>query len=1390
MKKILAFILTLTVTLSVQTTAFAVSYEGESVNDSDHGPVTEISEAAEEPETTEGLETAEEPESAEEPEAVEDPEASEELGTAEDPEPVQAVGSGENSYLGIKWSLDEDGTLELSGTYTGSGDISIEKDILGDSYADCKAVYCDFDPGAARSVLFGTFEAAGSNITLIKFGENFNTGSLRSMYYMFGGCTKLTELDLISFDTSGVEDMSCMFQYCAGLTDLDLTGFNTSNVKDMGSMFLDCQSLTELFLSKFDTSKVTSMWSMFSGCSKLEGLYIGAFNTSNVTDMGAMFSGCYSLKKINLSSFDTSKVKNMESMFSGCGGMETIDLSKIDTSSVEDMRWLFSSCSGLSTIDLSKFNTSNVTDMSGMFSECSGLVSLDLKSFDTSNVTDMGFMFDGCSSLTNLDISEFNTSNVADMGDMFSGCEGLTELDLRGFDTSKTTVMTEMFIGCDSLISLNLKSFNMSSVTEYRHMFFECNSLKELVTPFNNSLEAITLPRYFYDDAGYSYSELPVTENESMKLTVPEDADENEGNFYGISWSIDGNGVITLTGSYTGDGFVSLEENILKNHYVDCKKVICGFEPGNAKGISFGSFNEYGSNVEAITFSDNFDTEKFTSMEAMFSNCWSLTELDLSGFDTSNVTDMNIMFNNCAGLTELDLSGFDTSNVTDMGAMFRGCMNLSSLDLSGFDTSKVTDMQSMFINCGGLSDLRIGTFNTEKTSDISYMFDGCLSLTSLDLSSFTLENINSYDGVFEDCNGLEKIKTPYCNTQTDIELNRVFYGKDGTEYENLPVTSNQSVTIYASNDAPVSSESLTLDITQKTIAPGRSFTISANVTDEAGNAVEEPALSFASNAPAVASVDSEGVVRGVSDGKALITVRYNDLTAVCIVIVDSDCEKTGVWVQGIEEEYRYTGTAIKPVPEVYFNSEKLTEKKDYTVKYSNNLKPGTATVTLNMKGRFSGRKHIVFTIVKLDLAETTKDCIYLSYRENKVQKPKPGLYYNNRAIKYKSKDLEITYPSTEEGAYVKPGTYEIHVAASGSSEVFSGEKDIDLVITEKNLMSKVKVKMTGNKLTYTGEPLEPVLKVTGSGNKVLLENEDYTVTYDDDHTDPGKHTMILEGIGDDYIGFRKYTFTIGGKYDIGNKEYTEIEMDSDDIYMVGTVLYTAGGATPGFNVTYKGEELTLGKDYQVQYLDNKVLGTAEAVIKGKGKYTGIRVETFEIINRDISTLRLNISDVKYSSKTDAYKKNKYVFTDDNYKNQKLKLNRDYTLEYEENYGNPDIGTVINVTIKGIGNYSDSMEASYRVIDPAKDISKAKVVINNGKAYEYTGSLIEPSSSEISLLVGKSTYLSDSDYEVAGCYNNINNGRNALVLLRGINGFTGTRLVRFKIDPVVVGEDNQ
>ncbi len=145
-------------------------------------------------------------------------------------------------------------------------------------------------------------------------------------------------------------------------------------------------------------------------------------------------------------------------------------------------------------------------------------------------------------------------------------------------------------------------------------------------------------------------------------------------------------------------------------------------------------------NAISISFNGCVSTAHAVDFSEMFSECNSLTEVDLGDFDTANVTDMSGMFRSCASLTSLDLSGFDTSNVTNMSCMFSGCSSLTSLDLSGFDTSNVTDLSSMFQNCTSLESLDLSGFDTGNVTDFGYIISGCPLLSSDVVGGFDTSN--------------------------------------------------------------------------------------------------------------------------------------------------------------------------------------------------------------------------------------------------------------------------------------------------------------------------------------------------------------------------------------------------------------------------------------------------------------------------------------------------------------------------------------------------------------------------------------------------------------------------------------------------------------------------
>ena len=173
------------------------------------------------------------------------------------------------------------------------------------------------------------------------------------------------------------------------------------------------------------------------------------------------------------------------------------------------------------------------------------------------------------------------------------------------------------------------------------------------------------------------------------------------------------------------------------------------------------------SNLESISFNDNYDTSSAIIMRYMFAGGNNITTLDVStidnsnainiegmftawnainntwgnrslvsidgldNFNTSKVTNMNDLF---AGqpLTSINLSSFNTQNVTAMYHMFSGCGKLEILNLCGFDTNKVTNMKEMFHYISSLQHIYVGSNWTTENADITSMFtnSGVSSVTT------------------------------------------------------------------------------------------------------------------------------------------------------------------------------------------------------------------------------------------------------------------------------------------------------------------------------------------------------------------------------------------------------------------------------------------------------------------------------------------------------------------------------------------------------------------------------------------------------------------------------------------------------------------------------------
>ena len=592
-----------------------------------------------------------------------------------------------------------------------------------------------------------------NNLSLIIFGDNWNTKQVKNMHRLFWLCQSLTSLDLSNFDTSNVTDMGEMFDGCSSLASLDVSNFDTSQVADMSYIFSSCRSLTNLDVSNFDTSQVTDMGGMFNGCSSLTALDLSNFNTIKVTDMHGMFDSCSSLTSLDLNNFDTSQVTDMSSMFEDCRNLPSLDLSSVDTTQVTNMNSMFRNCISITSLDLSNFDTNKATDMYAMFSSCTGLVSLNLNGWNTENVTNMVSMFYYCENLTSLDVSSFNTNKVLDMGytssdysshGMFERCSKLEKIIFGDhWNCREVTNFENMFKDCTTLVNLDLNMFNPTSAINMSNMFYNCKNLLEVVFGDGCNASNVTDMSDMFSQCN-SLQSLDLSGIYTNKLT------DISHMFYYCH---------NLTNLTFGNNFNTSQVTDMTALFSNCRSLqkldLSYFDTSQV--IDMVSMFSGCQSLTNIIFGDNWNTSKVTNMGWMFSSCRAFTSLDLNNFDTSQVTYMRYMFDSCSSLTSLDLSSFDTSQVTNMDQMFWGCSSLASLNLSNFDTSKVTNMNGMFYSCSSLTSLDLSSFDTSQVTNMGQMFCACSSLTSLNLSSFDTSKVTYIELMFENCRSLTNL---------------------------------------------------------------------------------------------------------------------------------------------------------------------------------------------------------------------------------------------------------------------------------------------------------------------------------------------------------------------------------------------------------------------------------------------------------------------------------------------------------------------------------------------------------------------------------------------------------------------------------------------------------
>ena len=209
--------------------------------------------------------------------------------------------------------------------------------------------------------------------------------------------------------------------------------------------------------------------------------------------------------------------------------------------------------------------------------------------------------------------------------------------------------------------------------------------------------------------------------------------------------------------------------------------------------------------------------------------------------------------------------------------------------------------------------------------------------------------------------------------------------------------------------------------------------------------------------------------------------------------------------------------------------------------------------------------------------------------------------------------------------------------------------------------------------------------------------------------------------------------------------------------------YTGYAITPSVTVTLGGSTLVLNRDYTVSYANNINVGTAVVTVNGTGNYAGqSKSTTFRIVTPSVANATISaIPDQTYTGY--AICPTLTVYSN----NGGLRENTDYTVSYTNNI---NIGTA-SVTITGIGGYTGTKTATFRITGP--NLSAATIAAIPDQL--YTGSDIRPS---LTVTVNNVTLIQNVDYNVS--YSNNRREGTAIVTITGKGNYTGTKTTTFRI----------
>ena len=517
--------------------------------------------------------------------------------------------------------------------------------------------------------------------------------------------------------------------------------------------------------------------------------------------------------------------------------------------------------------------------------------------------------------------------------------------------------------------------------------------------------------------------------------------------------------------------------------------------------------------------------------------------------------------------------------------------------------------------------------------------------------------------------------------------------------------------------------------------------------------------------------------------------------------------------------YVYDGTAKNPsVREVLVNNY-VVPTTGYDVSYGTNIVAGPASITITGKGNFTGTKTVNFTIAQ---KEITSDMILLSNTEyiytGELKKPEVTVKQGETTL---TLDTDYTL-SNNGGIYV--GQYDVTVTGKGN---YTGTASQTYNIIAQEAGSFV-VTLSTESVVYTGGELKPAVTVK-KGDVTLNEGTDYTVMYID-NINVGMATVTVRGKGNyegtvnktffitpktltgdmvtlsassftyngvqqrpgvtvsdhDFLTSNDYYITNEGGVNIGSynviitgksnytgtvtKQFSITPLSLNDanivLYEMASNIYDGKPKNPGVREVTVGTLVVPTTGYTTSVSPNINVGTVTVTVTGKDNFTGSAETTFVIMPKPLTSSMMTLTPTVFNyngtvqKPSVTVKDGKVILTEDT----------DYTLTNE---GGKEAGTY-EVTVKGIGNYTDEATQSFIIVSSG---ANTFVVTLETSEYTFDGTAHKPA---VTVTMEERTLSEGTDYTLT--YSKNTNAGTALVTVKGVGDYTGEQVKTFTILP--------